>query len=197
MYDQMDISWDFWTYKKMETMNSLHSIKMPQGWQESADALLRRSPVRIPAIFYDYLGEGVSYGANEKQLNQTGFRMEEKLQIGFVCPQGQTADFAHGKGEPWEEHQRMCLILHEGEWVNYTLHVSEPGMAWLETHMKAQPGAVVRVAISADEEWKLSVSDARWHIVKPDRGVFLQAGRHQINVMAEKGDIELEWLAIR
>lgn len=32
MYDQLDISWNFWTYKKIQNSNSIISFKKPEGW---------------------------------------------------------------------------------------------------------------------------------------------------------------------
>jgi endoglucanase len=37
MYEDLSISWNFWTYKKMETTNSMVSIRKPKHWQRLVD----------------------------------------------------------------------------------------------------------------------------------------------------------------
>lgn len=39
MFEDLDISWNFWTYKKMENNNSLCSIKKPKDWDILVDNL--------------------------------------------------------------------------------------------------------------------------------------------------------------
>ncbi|MHA7964614.1 glycoside hydrolase family 5 protein [Paenibacillus sp. CAU 1782] len=99
LFEDHEISWNFWTWKKIDTTNSPCSINKPEQWDrltaflqggeqpevETAEAilneylhnmklanceynsnvvrsLLRQAPLRIPAVFYGYKGEGVSYG---------------------------------------------------------------------------------------------------------------------------------------
>ncbi len=38
LYDDLDISWNFWTWKKMDTTNSPLSIRPPAGWSRVVDA---------------------------------------------------------------------------------------------------------------------------------------------------------------
>jgi endoglucanase len=32
LYEELDISWNFWTYKKMDTTNSMVSVNKPKEW---------------------------------------------------------------------------------------------------------------------------------------------------------------------
>ena len=38
LYDDLDISWNFWTWKKMDTTNSPLSVRPPGGWSRVAEA---------------------------------------------------------------------------------------------------------------------------------------------------------------
>jgi endoglucanase len=58
MYEELDISWNFWTYKKMDTTNSMVSINKPKGWNLLVDYMennttLSKDDANI--IFSEYL----------------------------------------------------------------------------------------------------------------------------------------------
>ncbi|MDG0814202.1 glycoside hydrolase family 5 protein [Cohnella rhizosphaerae] len=121
LFEDHDISWNFWTWKKMDTDNSPCSIRRPDGWEllvryledgekpspdeaerilweyldnlplERCDyepgvvsSLFVRAPVRIPAAFYGYTGEGASYGFGGAQPERRG--SGERTAIGACCP---------------------------------------------------------------------------------------------------------------
>jgi aryl-phospho-beta-D-glucosidase BglC (GH1 family) len=187
LFEDHDVSWNFWTWKKLHTTNSPCSINKPEQWElltaflqggeqpdaETAEAilnqylhnmklancvyrpevvrsLLRRAPVRIPAVFYGYKGEGVSYGVGERkgaghdvhdeprhELSDadrptesesrnssaaTGFRAGDRSLIAFKQSDLQNATFAHGGGEEWKPEEWLCLELLEGDWYCYSFH---------------------------------------------------------------------------
>lgn len=58
LLDEHHISWNFWTYKKMETSNSPYSIIAPRGWDELAQAIAandRMETTRLEGILQAYL----------------------------------------------------------------------------------------------------------------------------------------------
>ncbi|MBN2849121.1 MAG: hypothetical protein JXK92_00560, partial [Erysipelotrichaceae bacterium] len=58
MLDDLKISWNFWTYKKMETTNSPYSIKMPKGWVDFAqemEAGIVTEKSKAMKILWEYL----------------------------------------------------------------------------------------------------------------------------------------------
>ncbi|MDQ6422711.1 cellulase family glycosylhydrolase [Paenibacillus sp. LHD-117] len=164
LFDDHEISWNFWTWKKMDTTNSPCSIRKPDGWgllvdylqggdkpsEETAErilwqyldnmklencdympavacSLLRRAPVRIPAVFYGYKGEGASFGFGERgtegarveNSESIGFRIGDRTCIRFVESDRTTAAFAHGGGEAWKQDEWLCLELSKGDWFVY------------------------------------------------------------------------------
>ncbi|WMT40611.1 glycoside hydrolase family 5 protein [Paenibacillus sp. D2_2] len=122
MYEDHHISWNFWTWKKLDTFNSPCSINKPQDWnlileylrggekpdRDRARAILRKYldnirfhnchyqpqvlnavqrklPLRIPAEYFDYQGEGISYNAsNLKQPGNNPFRPSDRIPINFI-----------------------------------------------------------------------------------------------------------------
>ena len=58
MLDDLKISWNFWTYKKMETTNSPYSVKMPKGWVDFAqemEAGIVSEKSKAMKILWEYL----------------------------------------------------------------------------------------------------------------------------------------------
>src|SRR5690606_29833578 len=88
--------------------------------RDVVDALLRRPPVRIPAIFYGYGGEGVGYGVAEKRIGALGFRSGDGTDIRFVVSGELTSpNFQHGRGEDWQPDEWLCVQLMPGDWLAY------------------------------------------------------------------------------
>jgi len=171
LFEDHGISWNFWTWKKLERDNSPCEVKRPEGWdrlvgyleggekpsaeeaektlwtyldslpldrcvyhRDVVDALLRRPPVRIPAIFYGYGGEGVGYGVAEKRSGALGFRSGDGTDIRFVVSGERTApNFQHGRGEDWQPDEWLCVQLMPGDWLAYDfLAVSVRGAGSLQ-----------------------------------------------------------------
>ncbi|MDP3305618.1 MAG: cellulase family glycosylhydrolase [Erysipelotrichaceae bacterium] len=58
MYEDLDISWNFWTYKKMDTTNSMVSIIKPKDWDRLTDYMEKKADLsnqEAKAIFSEYL----------------------------------------------------------------------------------------------------------------------------------------------
>ncbi|WP_372638208.1 glycoside hydrolase family 5 protein [Cohnella sp.] len=171
LFEDHGISWNFWTWKKLERDNSPCEVKRPEGWdrlvayleggekpsveeaettlwtyldnlpldrcvyhRDVVDALLRRPPVRIPAIFYGYGGEGVGYGVAEKRSGALGFRSGDGTDIRFVESGERSApNFQHGRGEDWQPDEWLCVQLMPGDWLTYDfLVVSVSGAGSLQ-----------------------------------------------------------------
>jgi len=205
LFEDHGISWNFWTWKKLERDNSPCSVRRPCGWEllvayleggekpepdvaqrvlwtyldnlllencdycrDVVDSLLRRPPARIPAVFYGYGGEGVGYGfggseassdgdkdcetnsdwpggesANEDRSCEAnrespgeaspgavGFRSGDGTDIRFASDAARVAapNFGHGRGEPWQPDEWLCVQLAPGDWLAYDFlaQASEP-----------------------------------------------------------------------
>jgi len=129
MLEDFNISWNFWTYKKMETTNSPYSIQTPKDWavlskaiSESvfldkkqtesilweylenvklehctyipnvANALFRRPPLTIPAVFYDW-NKQTKFTPSRPNF---GFRVEDGTEIRFLDSLRTLPNFNHG-----------------------------------------------------------------------------------------------------
>lgn len=235
MFEELNISWNFWTYKKMATDNSPCSVKMPVGWdkvtvyveagmtmdkemlqhvleaylmniqfdncqynQDVVDAMLRRAPVKVPAIFYDYMGEGNSFKMSLHYKDNIGFRVSDGTNLGFVNSDRDAVNFQHGGGEQWQEDERTMIMLKQGEWVNYSITVAEEGNYFLDMHtMSMEADSKMTIQIGNNETFDLTLDKGNWKIKKLAGKLLLGEGKQKVHVAVSSGSICLEWLQLK
>ncbi|MFF2885456.1 glycoside hydrolase family 5 protein [Paenibacillus sp. NPDC057967] len=244
LFEDHHISWNFWTWKKLDTTNSPCSIPKPEGWELLVDylqggkqpdaitaerilwdylnlmklahcdylpevvrALLRRAPVRIPAVFYGYKGEGVSYGFGHPGTNRaqdtaspTGFRAGDRTNIRFVDSARKAATFAHGGGEEWEPDQWLCLELAEGDWFSYDFigDDNDPG-AELTLQLKLQAAGEdgeLELALDGQPADHLKVAAGDWHASDLIALGAVRPGEHTITLRCIGGPLRVKWLLL-
>ncbi|MFB9276183.1 glycoside hydrolase family 5 protein [Cohnella cellulosilytica] len=252
LFEDQEISWNFWTWKKLSATNSPCSIRTPEGWgllvdylqggfkpsaetaerilgsyldnmrladceyrPEVARSLLRRAPVRIPAVFYGYKGEGVSFGcasgeseagvgarvgSGAEQGIDVGFRTGDRTAIRFVDSERTTATFAHGGGEEWEPDQWLCLELSAGDWFVYDfIGDDRDPQAELAVRLKLQAvGETGKLAAELDGR-ALGCVDAQGEEWRTYGEVDLGAvgpGDHSLKLRCAEGSLRLIWLEL-
>jgi hypothetical protein len=237
MFEDHDISWNFWTWKKMDTDNSPCSINMPADWQQLIDylqggakpdeetaqrilweyldnlsldhctyypevvySLLGRPSVRIPAIFYGYLGEGVSFGLANPTDRPIGFRVHDGTDIHFIEGERTTPNFQHGRGEAWQADERLCVQLAAEDWLAYEVNVvpfAESSLYTVDLRLDA-PNDNARVTVIVDEAviGIIEISGKSWETIRLQSSFQLDAGPHRIVLKAEVGPVRVDWLEV-
>lgn len=203
LFEDHDISWNFWTWKKMDTGNSPRSIRRPGGWEllvrylEGGDmpapaeaerilwayldnlplercdyepavvrSLFVRAPVRIPAVFYGYEGEGKSFGFGSARSLTEGdqakavedFRTGDGTDIRFVEPGRTTPNFQHGGGEEWRADEWMYARLMPGDWLAYGCEAVPAGAPAYDSPTGSR---AIRLRVQSEGGGRLYVSDGR------------------------------------
>lgn len=235
LFEDHDISWNFWTWKKLDTTNSPCSVNLPEGWHklvayleggskpEVAEAqailneylnnlllgnctyhadvvrsLFRRSPVRIPAIFYGYKGEGVSFGSapsDKAAEGIAGFRANDGMTFRFVDSERTEANFQHGQGQEWQPDEWLCIELAAGDWAVYEFTTSEPS-ARLAAEIRVQlteEGSELQVLLDQSEVIVLEGPTPEWSTVTV-RGTAIAPGDHRVALRANHGTVRVQWL---
>lgn len=102
MFDDHCISWNFWTWKKMDTSNSPCSIQRPEGWGRLVDALegrmtlKREEAKRILWEFLDHLPfEKCTY--HESIVNAMMRRVPVRIPAAFYGYEGEKQSFSTEK----------------------------------------------------------------------------------------------------
>lgn len=235
LYEDHRISWNFWTWKKLDTDNSPCSIRQPQGWdrlvayleggpkpnEETAERILwdyldnllfehcdyhpevvrslfRSPPVRIPAAFYDYEGEGVSFGVEKKTKKDIGFRVNDGTNLQFIEGARSKPNFEHNQGEAWKPDERLCLQLAPGDWFSYAFQVDEtaPSITVELRLFGVHDAGRMTVAVDGTTLGSVEANRQVWETVRLNDGIRLQAGEHRVVLQAEDEPIRVEWLDI-
>ncbi|TFE19512.1 cellulase family glycosylhydrolase [Cohnella luojiensis] len=240
LFEDHDISWNFWTWKKMDKDNSPCQVHSPMGWDlligyleggekpdaataervlwkyldnlsfannayhpEVVNSLLRRPPVRIPAIFYGFRGENVSYGVSEKSGNPIGFRERDGTDIRFIESDRAIPNFQHGRGEPWLPDEKLCVQLSAGDWLAYefvTSNHNDDSLYRISLRMLA-PHGEGRIEVRLDDvsygyaAW----SGSSWEEVWLQESVRLDEGNHRVVLLSAseaRHPVRIEWLEI-
>ncbi len=242
LFEDLDISWNFWTWKKMDTTNSPCSIDTPAGWNELSDyleggprpelprtlailrdyldkmqfrnctwhqdvvnAILRKPPLTIPAIFYSFRQDEAGFSVRQRRESKTGFRAGDGTDIRFTEGSREKANFAHGQGQAWQADERLCVWVHPGEWFSWdftlqsaavsgdctiTFSISAPeGPGRADIFLDGLPlGLLEAAGTPGDPAPSVQYS---FSPIKP-----LEAGEHRIVLRSESGIIRLEWIRI-
>ncbi|RKP49994.1 glycoside hydrolase family 5 protein [Cohnella endophytica] len=261
LFEDHGISWNFWTWKKLDTTNSPCSVRLPDGWPklvsyleggekpsaeeaerilteylrnlalercdyypEVANALLFKPGIRIPAIFYGYRGEGLSFGIGKHAEKKIGFRDGDGTDIRFKTGVLEQPNYQHGRGEAWTPDQWMYVRLDEGDWLEYEVNVAEAGSAGIEGVEEAEMSRGLKIALSVrspngtepegqaavyvgermigiaepeDATEDVANSDgATWRVVRLRERISSEAGRCRIVVKAVGGPLSLEWIRV-
>lgn len=148
MLDRLGISWSFWSYKKMETPNSVSVFPQPARWGELLGFLDGgERPERPQEIFDGFLA---FVGCSEIRRDVISalcrrppvripaaafdecrascprragadFRPASPVTIIFADGHTGVPDFRRYGGEPQPESERMLVELHEGDCVTYRI----------------------------------------------------------------------------
>lgn len=235
LFEDHNISWNFWTWKKMNTQNSPFSIRMPEGWEKltgyleggekpsSAEAeailgeyldhlplaacdaypnvsrsLLRRLPIQIPAEFYGYRGEGVSYHIEAKASQDIGFRVHDGVPMRMMTGKAEKPSYAPEGGKPWIEDNLVCVQLREGDWLAYAANCASADVFHLDIRGCIPEGTVDLMLQIGDREPEfISLSDSgegQWRIHRVAEAMPIVEGPVDLVFMVNKGRIELDWL---
>lgn len=238
LLEDHNISWNFWTWKKMDTDNSPCSVKMPAEWQRIADylkgghkpdeetverilweylnnilfercvyrpevvrSLFRRPPVRIPAVFYGYRQEGISFGINSRTDHRTGFRTHDGTDIRFIEGTRTTPNFKHMGGEAWQPDEWMCIQLAVGDWIAYEFEVEaflESPFFTVDLYMCAVNNRG-QIAVLLDDTTigRVEVNNGEaWKTVRLKEEFRLDPGPHRIVFRAEENPVRVAWLEL-
>lgn len=153
MYERLGIGWCFWSYKKMDTLNSPVTFPQPNDWPQIINYLDGgKAPDRVTAqkIFNEFLDCIVSVSYNPEVIcailrkppveipaaafdyeqihslrrRDVQFRMTSSATLLFADGHRGMVDWRRYGGEPQPETERLLLCLSAGDSVAY--HVSGP-----------------------------------------------------------------------
>lgn len=140
--------------------------------------------LRIEAEHFDTGGQAVSYNDSDG-VNQGGqLRTDEGVDIET------TTDVGGGYSVGWTS---------DGEWLEYTIFVTEPGFHNLRLRVASSAEASVRAILNGEDktgEWLLSSTGGSQSWTTATRQVFLEYGRQKLRIEIPTGGFNLNWIEL-
>ncbi|MGG1514398.1 cellulase family glycosylhydrolase [Paenibacillus oryzisoli] len=162
-------------------------------------SLFRRAPIRIPAVFYGYQGEGISFGAAVREDRQSVFRTNDGTDIrSYECGE-MFPNYWKGQGKT---DKRLFVQLAEGDWLAYdfTMERSESAAYTVRLKMGAmlEAGACVKLSVNGKEIGRVAVDwkEGAWQQIELKANQLPNSGRGKLVIQAERNPIGIEWLEI-
>lgn len=238
LFEDMDISWNFWTWKKMDTDNSPFSIEKPTDWEllvnylnggrkpyrdeavsilweylnnlkfsnsiyrpEICRSLLRRPPLRIPAIFSTFHREVESFTQeNQDVKSHIDFRKKDDIHFGFTAGNRDIPNFQHGEGQQWEDDEWMYVQLKRGETLTYDFLIdskSENIPFSISIKMRScDKESSIKLTIESLEYEDIYKSGSLWNTIRGSVTFSAQPGYKRISIKAEDGPVQIERINI-
>lgn len=204
MLRRENISYSFWSYKKMNSHNSPVTFYEPEGWNELIDYIDKKTPIaeaRAQEIFDSFLENIRNPVVNHSVFNAvncqvpvgipaeyydsafTGtpreegaqIRMSENTTILFKQRKIGVPDYKRYGGEPQPDTEKLLVKLHPGDWLEYEFAAAEASRYSIQIHT------------ATDQRAYQLLLDSRPGL-QSDSGNFiaqLKPGKHKVRIIAE------------
>lgn len=179
MYDQLNISYNFWTYKKIDTINSIISFDKPSNWIELLEGKLNKEQtkigfekmlnnikfenVRINEMVINSIlrkntfftpGYAFDYLQGSSSKNnliplESSFRNNEGIRITNRFKDITQPDFKQYGGEEQKDDKVLYLHLLKDDWVKYTFS-SDSSAGYYLIELKMERHNSISITINSE-----------------------------------------------
>ena len=177
--EQGGLSWtpDFghWPSERGVYGNDGLPRETPHTWE--GDNL--RGSLRLEFEDFDTGGEGVAFHVKKPPAQRDGgYRPEEGVDIRSVS----------------DGDDGFAVVAGEGEWLEYTVYVKEPGSFRMALRYAAAKPSKVRLSLGGDEIAQISFEKVGSSFRTFEQNVFLSYGRNVLRVEVSEGHCALNWI---
>ncbi len=159
---------------------------------EVISAILRRAPLRIPAIGFSFLGPGRSY-KTLATATLDGFRSDDLVTIRDAdgsAPRALTFD--HVEGVSNSSDDGLVVSLSPSDWVAYEVNVADAGKLDI---VVASLGGESTIGISIDGE-RIEVRQSEGGLIRGTSAFAVEPGRHSVQIECIAGEAAIRWLEV-
>jgi hypothetical protein len=202
LFTSHQISWNFWTYKKMACANSLVTFPTPKGWgrkeksraqfdellvnikenasflDDVAHAILRTPKITIPAQWYD------EYASEYGRLPGADVRKGDPISILFCDGHRGAVDYHKSAGEDEDPGDALYVHMRPSEALFYLFNIREPGIHSIE--IDGTPSGQCKYEIKVDN--KPSGDHSQWEFT---------GGSHTVGISVASGTLDLRSITIK
>ncbi len=219
LYEQLNISWSFWTYKKIDNTNSPISFTIPQGWDRILAYLDHGEPLHekearaifdslIDSIAHPVINWNVFYALKRvppitmpstcysaysvKQTRPKGAQIHENdpVNIQFVDGHIGVPDYRRYGGEEQPDTEQLVVILQPEEWIEYQFNIESDGA--YDVIIKAYYEGVVGITCSKYEKL---FSSQEYPIIQLN-SLALNNGAYTVRILCREGMVLIRSLEI-
>lgn len=207
LYTSHEISWNFWTYKKMACTNSPVSFPAPKGWEnqektrkqfdellhnilegacfldEVSHAILRTPPLTIPAQWYD------AYRSRYERIPGAAVRSGDPISILFCDGHRGEVNYRKLAGEPQNSEDALYVHLRPAEELFYHFIVREQGSYTIQ--VEGEGDGECEYTLTVDKRLPRGVSQENAFSVE------LPEGSHCVGIALIKGALDLKSITIK
>lgn len=222
MLERENISWSFWTYKKMNCSNSPVSFSQPKEWYRIIsyiDGGMRLSEESAKEIFNEFL-ENIDEKAYVNkhvfcalkheapvmipaeyfsQYHITGtrtpgadLRLGTPVNIRFISEKTGVPDYKRYGGEEQPEEERICVALQAGEWLQYNFSTAEEGNWCIKILCKSEAQTANFVVQIDNKPPDIHCATEEW-VELTLSDIMLKDGSHKLKIQAENNLLLQNW----
>jgi endoglucanase len=159
---------------------------------EVISAILRRAPLRIPAVGFSFLGPGRSYKTSAT-ATLDGFRNDDLVTIRDADGSAPRAlNFDHAEGVSNSSDDGLVVSLSPSDWVAYEVNVAEAGELDI---VVASLAGESKIGISLDGE-PIEVRVSEGGLIRGTSASAVTPGRHSVQIECIAGQAAIRWLEV-
>lgn len=159
---------------------------------EVTSAILRRAPLKIPAVGFGFRGAGKSYQTSDATPLRD-FRSDDLVSIRHANgrPSG-PLDWNHSGASTGSKNE-LLVSLHEGDWVAYDVATASPGRVQLTVALKPVESNAIDISIDGRD---LGIDPAVDRSVVRATTSTLGAGRHVVRLTGRGSETLVRWIEV-
>lgn len=224
MLTEKEISWSFWTYKKMDCSNSPISFPRPGEWNsiiEFLDGGSKPSEELAKVIFDEFI-ENIrdksyinipvfralkreapfkipaeyfsGYKVSGKRCPGANLRLGTPVNIQFINGKKGEIDYKRDGGEEQPEEEKLCTVFGKGDWLEYNFCTKEDGAFYITVCCMGSRDAAVEMEIDGGSIGTLYPVSDWDNKKSPD--FLLQKGDHKLKIKVINSTVKLQYWQI-
>ncbi len=221
-FEQNNIGWSFWPWKKMDTGNTPYSIKPPEGWeairaysqgkdkpspeagQKAFDQLLQNirlanctaCPSVVNAIFRRVPGRVEAENYGHEGVNKS-YCVKAPAQNAKLYRTSEPVTIVPVEREGSRRHSgSQAIVLNAQEWTAYTVNNLKRQAYSGTIRLMATAPAVLEVSLGNQAPQVLNVTQTGWIEMPLTLGKFAR-GANPIKVSVTSGTVTIDWLEFK
>lgn len=223
LYDRLNISWSFWTYKKMDCTNSPVSFIIPPGWEQLIEYIEGKrmlskqeateifnhflqciqTPTIHHSVFQSLQCQAPvrihcefygDYSINRPRQRGANLRSVDPVNILFENGKEAVPDYKRYGGEAEPVEENVIVKIHEGESLTYEFKTDKASES-IQFSIRAQGKG--KLQLTCENEQSTRNVGSEWSYVTFPTFIIEEKGSHGLNIQCSEGSLNLDYIDIQ